>query len=87
MKLATIKELASFLRMKESTLYSWAATGLIPVIKLNGLLRFDMEEIHAWIEKSRASRNNTTVNIMNIKKNGRVKNVDAIIKKAIEDVR
>jgi excisionase family DNA binding protein len=51
MKFLTIKELSELLSVKEPTLYSWASKGLIPSLKLNGLLRFDLDEISEWIEK------------------------------------
>ncbi|MDP2735778.1 MAG: helix-turn-helix domain-containing protein, partial [bacterium] len=44
MNLVTIKELSDFLKVKPSTLYSWVHGGTIPFVKLNGLLRFDMDE-------------------------------------------
>lgn len=52
MQIATLKEVSLFLKVKESTLYSWAETGRIPASKLNGLWRFDMEEIREWFRKS-----------------------------------
>ncbi len=49
----TVKELSQFLKVKKSTLYSWVHQGLIPYHKLNGLVRFNMEEIETWIKESR----------------------------------
>jgi excisionase family DNA binding protein len=51
MKLLTVKDLSELLSVKQSTLYSWAAKGLIPSLKLNCLLRFDIAEITDWLEK------------------------------------
>jgi excisionase family DNA binding protein len=51
MKLLTVKDLSELLSVKQSTLYSWAAKGSIPSLKLNGLLRFDIEEISDWLKK------------------------------------
>ena len=53
MQLVTIKIVAELLMVKESTLYSWVHNGSIPFHKLNGLIRFDMDEIKAWIEASK----------------------------------
>lgn len=50
MKLLTVKEVADFLKAKQSTVYSWAEQGLIPSFKINGLLRFDDDAIQAWIK-------------------------------------
>ncbi len=47
--IVTIKELSQVLKVKEKTLYQWAELGQIPSIKLNGCLRFDMNEIYQWI--------------------------------------
>jgi len=52
MKIVTIKEVSEFLKVKQSTLYSWVNQKRIPSFKLNGLWRFDMEKIEAWINQS-----------------------------------
>jgi excisionase family DNA binding protein len=48
--LLTIKDLSSWLNIKPSTLYLWAAQGKIPCQKIHGLIRFDPEQIHRWLE-------------------------------------
>lgn len=53
MQIATLKEVSLFLKVKESTLYSWAENGRIPASKLNGLWRFDMDEIREWVQELR----------------------------------
>lgn len=50
MKLLDVKEIASMLNVKPSTLYQWAELGQIPSIKLNGALRFDLDDILKWIK-------------------------------------
>jgi excisionase family DNA binding protein len=50
MKLLNVKEIAEFLNVKPSTLYQWAELGQIPCFKLNGCLRFDIEDIMNWIK-------------------------------------
>jgi len=49
MKLLTAKEIAGLLRAKPSTVYAWAEQGILPCLKINGLLRFDEEEILGWL--------------------------------------
>ena len=51
MEILTIKELSELIRIKEKTLYQWANSGVIPYIKLNGSLRFDLDDIQTWINK------------------------------------
>ncbi len=53
MQLVSIKTVAELLSVKQSTLYSWVHNGTIPFHKLNGLIRFDMAEIEAWITSSK----------------------------------
>jgi excisionase family DNA binding protein len=53
MQIVTIKELSGFLKVKEKTLYQWAESQKIPYFKFNGALRFDFDEIKAWIETCR----------------------------------
>ena len=49
MKLIGVKEVSEFLNVKPSTVYQWAELGQIPCLKLNGCLRFDIEDIKRWI--------------------------------------
>jgi excisionase family DNA binding protein len=49
-RILTVKELAEMLNVKEKTLYQWAELGQIPCIKLNGCLRFSLQDIQAWID-------------------------------------
>ncbi len=48
--IVTIAELSKILKVKEKTLYQWAELGQIPSLKLNGCLRFDLNEIFQWIK-------------------------------------
>lgn len=48
-----IAALAERLLIKRSTLYAWAAQGTIPHLKLGRLLRFDPDEIDAWLQDQR----------------------------------
>ncbi|MFZ3136719.1 MAG: helix-turn-helix domain-containing protein [Thermodesulfovibrionales bacterium] len=50
MKLITIKEVSEMIGVKPSTLYQWAELGQIPCIKINGALRFDIEDVLNWIK-------------------------------------
>ena len=52
-----IRQLASYLSMKPSTLYAWAAQGRIPCFKLHGLVRFRREDIEQWIDSCRLTAN------------------------------
>jgi excisionase family DNA binding protein len=86
MKLLTIKELSEFLTIKVSTLYTWVHNGTIPYIKLNGLLRFDMDETKEWIKRSKSTLRNRKANIKRSFKPSKVPNVDNIIRKSIANV-
>lgn len=83
MNLVTIKELSEFLKVKSSTLYSWVHSGTIPFIKLNGLLRFDMDEITKWVESSKP----VLPNIPRSLKKTHNMDIDSIVKRAVESVR
>lgn len=56
-QLVTVKQLGEILTVKRKTLYMWAATGRIPSVTINGLVRFDLDEVVKWIESNRKSRN------------------------------
>jgi len=49
MKILTAKQVAELLQMKSSTVYAWRSKGLF-FLKMNGLLRFDEEEIVQWVK-------------------------------------
>ena len=48
-----IGALAERLRVKRSTIYAWTEQGKIPHLKLGRLLRFDPDEIEAWLQTHR----------------------------------
>lgn len=50
-----IAALAERLQIKRSTLYAWAAQGRLPHLKLGKILRFDPDEIDAWLQEHRRS--------------------------------
>ena len=50
MRVITIQELSEMLKVKPKTLYQWAELGQIPCLKLNGALRFDLDDIFDWIK-------------------------------------
>ncbi|MHB8173960.1 MAG: helix-turn-helix domain-containing protein [Nitrospirota bacterium] len=53
MKLVSAKEIIELLGIKKSTVYLWAETGVIPFYKLNGAIRFSVEEVLEWIKSCR----------------------------------
>ncbi|MBI5888925.1 MAG: helix-turn-helix domain-containing protein [Deltaproteobacteria bacterium] len=81
MNLVSIKELSEFLKVKPSTLYSWVHNGTIPFIKLNGLLRFDMDEITKWIENSKPPKPPASF------KKATNLDIDSIVKRAVASLR
>ena len=84
MKIVTIKEISKLLKVKESTLYSWVHSGKIPSFKINGLIRFDIEEIEAWVKGSRK------VAVETKRRSGKLlykHSIDRIVKKSIESVK
>ena len=84
MALVTIKDLSAYLTIKESTLYSWVHNGTIPFHRLNGLIRFDLEEIKSWIE---ASRIVSTDSIGSLKRKTASHDIDRIVKKSIDSAK
>ena len=85
MKLVTIKEVSTYLQVKVNTLYSWVNTGTIPFYKLNGLLRFDMGEIEAWVRETRKAACGANKPLTGPPP--RPVDIDAIVKKAIAETR
>ena len=83
MNLITIKELSDFLKVKPSTVYSWVHNGTIPFIKLNGLLRFDMNEITEWVENSKPKPPKPPASF----KQTANLDIDSIVKRAVASTR
>ncbi len=69
--------------VKQSTVYSWVHSNSIPFHKLNGLVRFDMDEIEAWV---RSSRQQTPGNNLKIRKEP-MKDIDDVVRKVIDGVK
>lgn len=49
----TVKELATKLNIKATTIYSWLAKRVIPFYKLEGVFRFSESEIDDWLARHR----------------------------------
>jgi len=49
-----VKELSSYLRLKEKTIYHLVRQGLIPHYRIGKLIRFKREEIDQWMHSKRA---------------------------------
>ena len=57
-KLLTIKELSGHLNVSIHTLYAWVRKDRIPFLKLNGVVRFEMEKIENWLDENRSEGTN-----------------------------
>jgi len=55
-KWLTIDELAAYLKMGRTKLYTLSQKGEIPGNKIGSQWRFDREEIDAWIKSGRAEK-------------------------------
>lgn len=49
--LLTVKQVAEYLQLKESTIYSWAQDGRIPAIKIGRTWRFRRADLDAWLQQ------------------------------------
>ena len=49
--LLNVKQVAKYLQLKESTIYSWAQDGKIPAIKIGRTWRFRQTDLDAWLER------------------------------------
>jgi excisionase family DNA binding protein len=50
MKILTVRQVSELLQAKQSTVYAWAEQRLMPSFKINGLLRFDQDDIIRWLK-------------------------------------
>ena len=49
--LLNVKQVAEYLQLKESTIYSWAQDGKIPAIKIGRTWRFRRSDLDNWLER------------------------------------
>ena len=47
--LLNVKQVAQYLQLKESTIYSWAQDGKIPAIKIGRTWRFRRSDLDSWL--------------------------------------
>jgi excisionase family DNA binding protein len=50
MTLLTVKDMATWLQVKDKTIYAWVSQGKIPCVKVNGVIRFDERAIERWLQ-------------------------------------
>lgn len=48
--LLDVEQMAIILCVKAKTLYQWAELGQIPCLKMNGALRFDLNDVERWMQ-------------------------------------
>lgn len=58
-RLLTLQEAAQFLGIGRNTLYVAAREGRIPSFKVGALVRFDVDELRAWLEANRPKQAGT----------------------------
>jgi excisionase family DNA binding protein len=81
--LLTVKDLAAWLNMPQSTVYLWAAQGKIPCRKIHRLIRFERDEVQHWLDSFAAIPSNPASHIPD--RNPRIP-VDDLIARAKRDV-
>lgn len=47
----TAAEVAAWLRVGLSTIYTWTASGRIPSVKFNGVVRFPRHQLKGWMQQ------------------------------------
>jgi excisionase family DNA binding protein len=52
-QLMSIREVAEFLQLNQTTVYAWAQQGILPGYKLGRTWRFRPSDIEAWLEERR----------------------------------
>ena len=52
-QLMDIKEVATYLQLKKSTIYTWVQEGILPSFRLGRLWRFRRSDLDRWLESNR----------------------------------
>ncbi len=50
------EEVAKILKVSKATPYSWARRGILPFYRLEGVLRFKIDDVRAFVESRRGER-------------------------------
>lgn len=87
--LLTIKEVALYLGIPESTLYFWIETGQMPHYRLGRLVRLKKEDVDAWLQSNRKEVTVMEKKAIEIPKpiKGPKLYVDEIVRKTIAEAR
>ncbi len=51
--LLNVKEVADFLRVNVTTVYTWARQGQLPAIKVGRSWRFRQSDLETWLDQNR----------------------------------
>ena len=51
--LMDLKEVATYLRLKNQTVYVWVQAGILPAFRLGRLWRFRRADLDKWLESNR----------------------------------
>ena len=54
--LLNVNDVAKFLRVNVSTVYSWAQNGELPAIKIGRSWRFRQSDLEIWLDENRQDR-------------------------------
>jgi len=55
-QIMTVKDVASYLKLNERTVYRMATSAIIPAFKVGTSWRFKREDIEKWIEEQKNDR-------------------------------
>lgn len=78
----TVKEVAQYLGMKASTVYTWVPE--MPHYRVGNLIRFRKEDVDAWME---TKREGTEVHQTTTRRTKSTMDVDNIVRKTIDAAR
>jgi len=57
MRIATVDDIAALLQVSKKTVYQWAELNVLPSVKLSGSLRFDLDDVEAWVQQCKRQGN------------------------------
>ncbi|MDR4470584.1 MAG: helix-turn-helix domain-containing protein [Nitrospira sp.] len=81
MRLLNVRDVAVRLQVKDKTVYAWAVQGKIPVLKINGILRFEEQAIDRWLQACQIPTTHAAPSVAN-KHTASVLPVDHLIERA-----
>ncbi|MGA3282611.1 MAG: helix-turn-helix domain-containing protein [Smithella sp.] len=88
-KFLTVAEVSNYLSVKEKTIYARVEVGDLPCYRIGKLIRFNKEEIDAWLDTKKVIKVDPNIAAQNILRSIRKPSIDIqkVVRKTIDEAK